>query len=629
MIGMQRIRTTDVIEALQEFVVQHRPYNGYDLSSIHEIHADAGSQFQSDLFHEWAKSDGRNIRVVIAAPEHQHQNGTVERPYQTCKMLANRQLVHARLPNKFYTRSILNSSKIMNYLPHKGVFTNGRTGDPCTPYEAFHSRKPNIQKLRVFGCPCVVKIYHRRSFDKKVLTTKNNFQRGIRGIYVGHPSNQAGWLIFIPSSGHLLVSGDVAFDEHFTSTLDYGHLTFHDALPLRSPGARADPTLPNAHMGPPRVTGFSDYFNDSPSREHIEPFDTFDYEADDTNDHSSLDFTEMVTDDISDIPDEDLSPNERDTPDSLDINEIQEGSDPPNNTQDDDCSYFSDSSELQEGILQDTPNYSAEDGPDLTDKDLFLETLESLDYDTAALDDDELQEGSSPTTYDSSGSSPSPTQPPGPTRRSARIRQRTDNGLYTRMTNSVIHIAASAATSLRELKVASKILKDTVNFPKNVGEPGSDPTYFLPEPRSLADILRLPLQLKNAWIKASIAEIKGLCSRGTFKILEQPPDNIKAPFLMFIWKCKTNQFGGLDKLKARAVFRGDLIPHEDVCTWNPHASWPALKVFLAYASFMRARIRQYDFIQAYLQCSISEPLYCRISKKWIPCTTLLWSNLTI
>jgi hypothetical protein len=609
LIGMKRIRTNDVIDALHEFCINHRPYSGYSVNSIEEIHADAGSQFLSDMFQTWASTEGRNIRIIIAAPEHQHQNGTIERPYQTNKMITNRLLAHARLPNKFYTRASLTAAKIMNYLPHKGVFTNGRTGDPCTPFQAYYSRKPNIQKLRVFGCPCIVKIYHRRSFDKKSLTIKNNFQRGIRGIHVGQPDNQAGWLIYIPSSGHLLVSGDVAFDEHFTSTLDYGHLTFHDALPLRSPGAHADPTLPSVRMSPPSVTGFSNYLTSADD----EPFDTFDYE----NPENLYSLKDMVIDDIAHIPDDDLSPNERDQlptssldPSDSNSSNIHEGYSRINegHTSNDDDSYASDSSIFQEGALSPS-NYSAEAGPDLDNFD----TLNDVDFDTTIIDAADLEEDVPPTTYDDSGPPPSPPPP----RRSARIRTRQEHGLYTRVVNSVIAMAMFTATCVRELQIAAKILKDTIVFPKDLGEPGSDPTYFIPEPRSLADIKKMPPQMRDPWIKASRAEIKGLISRNTFTI-EDAPKGVKAPMLMFVFKCKTNKFGFLDKLKARAVFRGDLIPHEDVCTWNPHASWPALKCFLAYASFIRAPIRQYDFIQAYLQVSISEPLYCRISELWIP-----------
>ena len=45
-------------------------------------------------------------------------------------------------------------------------------------------------------------------------------QRGCRGIFVGFPKDQAGWLIYVPekiAGSYLVVSMDVAFDQYFVS----------------------------------------------------------------------------------------------------------------------------------------------------------------------------------------------------------------------------------------------------------------------------------------------------------------------------------------------------------------------------------------------------------------------------
>ena len=53
------------------------------------------------------------------------------------------------------------------------------------------------------------------------LNRRNNPERGIRGVHVGLPRNSAGWLVYIPSTGRVLVSTDVVFDEDFLSTVSY------------------------------------------------------------------------------------------------------------------------------------------------------------------------------------------------------------------------------------------------------------------------------------------------------------------------------------------------------------------------------------------------------------------------
>ena len=40
-------------------------------------------------------------------------------------------------------------------------------------------------------------------------------------MHVGLPHNSAGWLVYVPLTGRVLVSQDVVFDEDFLSTVSY------------------------------------------------------------------------------------------------------------------------------------------------------------------------------------------------------------------------------------------------------------------------------------------------------------------------------------------------------------------------------------------------------------------------
>ena len=57
--------------------------------------------------------------------------------------------------------------------------------------------------------------------ERTQLNQQNNPERGIHGVHVGLPCNSAGWLVYIPSTGRVLVSNDVAFDEDFLSMVSY------------------------------------------------------------------------------------------------------------------------------------------------------------------------------------------------------------------------------------------------------------------------------------------------------------------------------------------------------------------------------------------------------------------------
>ena len=93
MYGMPGKTSSDVITSLTHFIADY----GTRLTPnvITHIHADAGTEFKSATFKNWAAK--QKIRTTYAAPEHQHQNGICERHYGIVKDIARKILVHARL----------------------------------------------------------------------------------------------------------------------------------------------------------------------------------------------------------------------------------------------------------------------------------------------------------------------------------------------------------------------------------------------------------------------------------------------------------------------------------------------------------------------------------------------------
>ncbi len=58
----------------------------------------------------------------------------------------------------------------------------------------------------------------------------------------------------------------------------------------------------------------------------------------------------------------------------------------------------------------------------------------------------------------------------------------------------------------------------------------------------------------------------------------------------------------MDKLKARTVVRGDLQNKEiSEDKWSPTASMRAMKIFLAHAAQLKVRVKQVDFVGAFLK----------------------------
>ena len=79
--------------------------------------------------------------------------------------------------------------------------------------------------------------------ERTQLNQQNNPERGIHGVHVGLPCNSAGWLVYIPSTGTVLVSKDVVSDEDFLSTVSYTQTRVPGGIltqPPSHPACRAD-----------------------------------------------------------------------------------------------------------------------------------------------------------------------------------------------------------------------------------------------------------------------------------------------------------------------------------------------------------------------------------------------------
>jgi hypothetical protein len=136
-------------------------------------------------------------------------------------------LVHARLPDKNHFHAIRYVVEVFDILPVKNLYNSAV--DICSPYELFCGHKPRVGHFRVFGCPVVAK---RLVVTIDGCSTCHCTERGIRGVFVGLPPDQKGYLIFLPGSWCLATSGDVAFDETFYSAIATTWRRFEDGISL-------------------------------------------------------------------------------------------------------------------------------------------------------------------------------------------------------------------------------------------------------------------------------------------------------------------------------------------------------------------------------------------------------------
>ena len=217
LLGLTEVSSYAIFDRLLQYSIWFKPNPSFTFDNVSNIHADAGTAFTSKEFISDCEQYG--IKVSLAAPRHQEMNGICERTWASIRNIAFSFLVHARVGFEFYSFALEHAWKVHACLPIKNLSKNDK---PISPYEYFFGNKPAIRRFRVPFCPCVVNIDQRRDVDtRQTLDRRNHPKRGIHGIHVGLPRNSAGWLVYIPSTGKVLVSADVSFDEDFLSSVTY------------------------------------------------------------------------------------------------------------------------------------------------------------------------------------------------------------------------------------------------------------------------------------------------------------------------------------------------------------------------------------------------------------------------
>ena len=69
--------------------------------------------------------------------------------------------------------------------------------------------------------------------DTKMLNMSHQAKKGFRGIFVGIPQHQKGYLVYVSSTRKVIPLYDVLFDEIFSSALSYTSRPYAEAMEMR------------------------------------------------------------------------------------------------------------------------------------------------------------------------------------------------------------------------------------------------------------------------------------------------------------------------------------------------------------------------------------------------------------
>ena len=140
-------------------------------------------------------------------------------------------------------------------------------------------------------------------------------------------------------------------------------------------------------------------------------------------------------------------------------------------------------------------------------------------------------------------------------------------------------------------KVFNAVVNELNNSLPNLLESGSEVSHFIPEPRNFSEVTGLSADIKKAWLKVTMKDIKSLINNQTF-IMDEPEKGYPVTPCMGVYKAKIKYDGSLSKLKLIIVVIEYLQNKEMIgYTWYPTASMRNLKYFLSDTDKHKERVQ--------------------------------------
>ena len=136
------------------------------------------------------------VKVEAAPPYRQHQNGLVERAWQTVVSMTRNWLTSAQLPAKYWYFGIKRACEVLNMMPIK------RFNKVTTPYESVHGKKPDLRNLFPMFATAFIK---RPNEGGEGAKWKN---KALKTILVGQCPNSDSQLFYHPPTKQLLSCAD-------------------------------------------------------------------------------------------------------------------------------------------------------------------------------------------------------------------------------------------------------------------------------------------------------------------------------------------------------------------------------------------------------------------------------------
>jgi hypothetical protein len=161
------------------------------------IRTDQGGKLaQSNAFRETMLKDFGYV-VECTGADSPSQNGGAEIYNNTLAVKVRTLLYGSGLPAKFWSAALLHAVYLHNRLVHSATHK--------TPYEGWHSRKPDVTHLKMFGSRVCVK----RTGSRRCKLDRHNFT----GLFLGYTATNQNIIYLDTSSGIVKSCHHAVFDE--------------------------------------------------------------------------------------------------------------------------------------------------------------------------------------------------------------------------------------------------------------------------------------------------------------------------------------------------------------------------------------------------------------------------------
>ena len=180
------------LKVFAEFLKQH----GHPTAQPRTVRSDRGGElWGSEAFREVVLQAGYIMDPT--APDAAFQNGKAERPNRNFGKTVRCLLYNANLGPEYWSFALQHAVYLKNRLPH--CATNQ------VPLTAYTGKRPNAKRLKIFGCPIVVRNLGRRPAKLDLNTSA--------GVFLGYTATDKNVIYRDTVTGRFKTATHVIFDE--------------------------------------------------------------------------------------------------------------------------------------------------------------------------------------------------------------------------------------------------------------------------------------------------------------------------------------------------------------------------------------------------------------------------------